>query len=269
MDFLFVSIKKMEMKRFFLLAISILFFSPFHSTANDSIPAGAKAILKAYPQTVISYKNNRLYFKDGSSIIYDDSIENKNYKNLVDHPSVKNQFVYTYTKGSAPKSIPYLFDPGRIRNEDFFKKMYGATSYAVQKNLVEIIWCPALLNKKIKVTKINGADKALQKVSQELDKHPELKVFLQDIGGTFNWRPIKGTQRLSTHSYGIAIDINTNKSDYWQWNCKCANEENKMIYSNKIPQIIIDIFEKNGFIWGGKWYHYDTMHFEYRPELLQ
>jgi D-alanyl-D-alanine carboxypeptidase len=23
-----------------------------------------------------------------------------------------------------------------------------------------------------------------------------------------------------------------------------------------------------GFIWGGKWYHYDTMHFEYRPELM-
>jgi peptidoglycan LD-endopeptidase CwlK len=28
------------------------------------------------------------------------------------------------------------------------------------------------------------------------------------------------------------------------------------------------VFEKHGFIWGAKWYHYDTMHFEYRPELL-
>ena len=28
------------------------------------------------------------------------------------------------------------------------------------------------------------------------------------------------------------------------------------------------IFEKHGFIWGGRWYHYDTMHFEYRPELV-
>ena len=28
------------------------------------------------------------------------------------------------------------------------------------------------------------------------------------------------------------------------------------------------IFERHGFIWGGKWHHYDTMHFEYRPELL-
>jgi hypothetical protein len=33
-------------------------------------------------------------------------------------------------------------------------------------------------------------------------------------------------------------------------------------------QEIVDIFERHGFIWGGKWYHFDTMHFEYRPELL-
>ena len=32
--------------------------------------------------------------------------------------------------------------------------------------------------------------------------------------------------------------------------------------------LIVEIFERHGFIWGGKWYHYDTMHFEYRPELL-
>jgi hypothetical protein len=35
-----------------------------------------------------------------------------------------------------------------------------------------------------------------------------------------------------------------------------------------MPEEIVAIFEKHGFIWGGKWYHFDTMHFEYRPELL-
>ena len=34
------------------------------------------------------------------------------------------------------------------------------------------------------------------------------------------------------------------------------------------PTEIVAIFEKHGFIWGGKWYHFDTMHFEFRPELL-
>src|SRR5260370_39823973 len=39
-------------------------------------------------------------------------------------------------------------------------------------------------------------------------------------------------------------------------------------YKNEIPWEIVHIFEKHGFIWGGKWYHYDTMHFEYRPEMI-
>ena len=38
-------------------------------------------------------------------------------------------------------------------------------------------------------------------------------------------------------------------------------------YAVSIPKEIVDIFEKHGFIWGGRWSHYDTMHFEYRPEF--
>ncbi len=79
------------------------------------------------------------------------------------------------------------------------------------------------------------------------------------------WRTISGTNRLSAHSFGIAIDINVDYADYWKWN---QQDESKIEYNNRIPQKIIGIFERNGFIWGGKWYHYDIMHFEYRPELL-
>ena len=39
-------------------------------------------------------------------------------------------------------------------------------------------------------------------------------------------------------------------------------------YKNDIPWETVRIFEAHGFIWGGKWYHSDTMHFEYRPELI-
>ena len=40
------------------------------------------------------------------------------------------------------------------------------------------------------------------------------------------------------------------------------------VWRNRVPAAIVEIFERHGFIWGGKWYHYDTMHFEYRPELI-
>jgi hypothetical protein len=36
----------------------------------------------------------------------------------------------------------------------------------------------------------------------------------------------------------------------------------------RIPPEIVAGFERHGFIWGGRWAHFDTMHFKYRPELL-
>ncbi|MDR1025281.1 MAG: M15 family metallopeptidase, partial [Treponema sp.] len=34
------------------------------------------------------------------------------------------------------------------------------------------------------------------------------------------------------------------------------------------PEPVIKAFESYGFVWGGKWSSYDTMHFEYRPEIF-
>jgi hypothetical protein len=149
--------------------------------------------------------------------------------------------------------------------------MYGKTEAEVKANLVEITWLPKNLNQKILVSKINGVAEQLNQISQELDKHPEWVKYLSDPGGTFNWRKISGTDRLSTHSFGITIDVNTTYSNYWQWDNKAWKEKGEALdlgYVNRIPTEMVRIFEKYGFIWGGKWYHYDTMHFEYRPEVL-
>ena len=35
-----------------------------------------------------------------------------------------------------------------------------------------------------------------------------------------------------------------------------------------MPRTVLKVLEQEGFVWGGRWFHYDTMHFEYRPELL-
>jgi hypothetical protein len=66
------------------------------------------------------------------------------------------------------------------------------------------------------------------------------------------------------HAYGAAIDIGARYSDYWVW----AQSRGDLPYRNRIPEEIVEAFEAEQFIWGGKWYHYDTMHFEYRPELF-
>lgn len=225
----------------------------------------ADKLVQAYPFSIHHISENYVYFHDGTKLIYDDKIA-KGTAELLEKPDIQDQFFYTYTKGSITEN--QLSDAGRIRNEAFFKKMYGATREAVVKNLVNVVWCPKLVNQTLQFSKVNNAHLELKAISEELDKHPEWKKYLTNIGGTFNWRYINGTKRLSNHSFGITIDLNTSYSNYWQWACGCTDENAKPKYQNKIPQGIVDIFEKHGFIWGGKWSHFDTMHFEYRPELL-
>ncbi|SFD89980.1 M15 family metallopeptidase [Flavobacterium phragmitis] len=247
------------MKRFFFLVLI------FQNAFSQEIPLNVQKLIKAYPDQIIGYKDNKIIFSDKSSLIYDD-FKNKTNQELLDNPDIEDHFKFIYHK--AEKNLIPKEDPGRIRNEVFFKKIYGNSKSEVESKMTEIVWCPKLVNQKIKVTTVNGIDKIVKKISAELDNKPEFKKYITDIGGTFSWRKISGTNRLSMHSYGMTIDINVKNSNYWQWDCKCKNEEATLTYRNQIPLKLVSIFEKYGFIWGGNWKHYDTMHFEYRPELL-
>ncbi|PJJ83179.1 M15 family metallopeptidase [Mucilaginibacter auburnensis] len=253
------------MKTACLVFISIF---PFLLGGQESVPDGAQKLMRYYPSVIAGFSDNHLILSDGTKLLWDDGIKGKTPRQLLETPDVEDMFTQTYSKGALNTSPQKNHDPGRIRNEQLFKKLYGDTRSAVNRELVQITWCPKLVGQKITVTRLHGVAEQLKKVSEELDKHPELKKYLTNIGGTFNWRYINGTKRLSTHSFGTTIDINTAYSDYWQWTCKCTAEDAKVNYKNRIPQAIVDAFEKHGFIWGGKWYHYDTMHFEYRPESL-
>ena len=91
-----------------------------------------------------------------------------------------------------------------------------------------------------------------------------LAPFLRKLGGGFAERNIAGTDRPSAHAFGIAVDIDVGRADYWRW----RKPGTAAGWRNRVPQAIVDAFEAENFIWGGRWYHYDTMHFEYRPELF-
>lgn len=239
--------------------------------ASDTIPekeeapqtenkSGKEALLKAYPDFIVAITDNKVKLADGSSIVYDDG-RKKGFKELLDDTDVEDMFYKPY---HVPSAAPeYLEDVGRMRNEQLFKKMYGSSSKAVQCNLVSVQWFGGnvLFNSR------NGAADSLRAVAAELKKHPELRKYLNS-SGTFNWRPVRGAKRMSAHSYGIAFDIGVDHSDYWQWNAGTNDEMKHIKYANKIPKEIVRIFERHGFIWGGSWYHYDTMHFEFRPEIL-
>lgn len=233
---------------------------------EGTIPDGVGRLMKAYPDHIVGGTANEVRWSDGSVMPYDDGLKNKPFAELLNNPDLEDGFRFVYDPQAMPPAENH--DPGRIRYEPFFLKMYGSTREEVKANLVEVVWLPKTVNQKILVTKINGVNEKVKLISEELDRMPEFRRYLENIAGTFNWRKISGTDRLSTHSFGITMDINTRYSNYWQWDCKCTDEKVKLTYRNKIPLKIVEVFEKHGFIWGGRWYHYDTMHFEYRPELL-
>ena len=250
-------------KRFFIAGVLLLGAYSLSFSA-DKVPLGAQAIIDSYPQffNKDAYQNGMLVFKDGTKMLYDDG-KKKTYLQRLDDADIEDTFHDVYDASLSP-NIPYLHDPGRSRNDAMFKKMYGNSGAAVQKGLVGVKW----FGETVRVPKANGVDKALAAVAADLAKHPELKKYLKS-SGTFNWRPVRGAKRMSAHSYGAAFDIGVPYSSYWLWKNKGATETSKIKYYNQFPMELVKIFEKHGFIWGGAWYHYDTMHFEYRPEILR
>src|SRR5580704_1878263 len=200
----------------------------------DNIPPKANAFLRAYPNFFTGYKENTLLCRDGSGLTFDDG-RKKTYEQLLSDADPEDELYQNYPTGPDSYAAPAVnFDPGRYRCAALFKKMYGATAKEV--------------------------DRQLAATSAELDQPPpEEKKYVLKTGGSFNSRPIAGSDQLSAHSFGIAIDIDPAYSDYWRWNGTGGHD--KIIpYRNRIPHRIVEIFERHGFIWGGKWYHYDTMH---------
>ncbi len=211
-------------------------------------------------------RKTRVVMTDGTAVLWDDGISDKSFDRKLDSADLQDTFSIPYPKGRIFPVPEKDGDPGRIRVDKFFKSVYGRSGKEVMENLVEVPWLPDKSGQKLLFNCKNNAADALRKVSADLGKMPDRMLkYVAVSAGTFSRRKIAGTRRLSAHAYGIAIDIDARYADYWRW---AMGREPSPRWKNRIPLEIVEIFEKHGFIWGGKWYHYDTMHFEYRPELL-
>ena len=249
------------MKKIFLIFLGVV-------SREQSIQCFELTALKlAYPNHIQDVTPNALVWKDGEIM-----------------PLNREKSLYVQMPFCRYAPGKHFINPSQDNNlcatyPSLFYKMYGKTPEEVQQNLVTVDWMPRIFGKNthtLKVTRINDIDKKVINISNELEElvaiKPAFKKFLENPGGGFMWRLVANSDRRSNHSFGIAIDINTRYSNYWLWDLKKYNisEPYSIIppYRNTIPQEIVRIFEKHGFIWGGSWLRYDTMHFEYRPEML-
>jgi len=242
------------------------------ATRADAAPDsadGPQRLIAAYPGIVKAIAGKDVVFTDGTTLPLDDGGGDKPFASWLADPDIDDMFRLAYPAGAAASPPARDFDPGRARNAAFFAKVYGdCRQGGVVDKLVSVRWLPKKYGRAIKITLVNGVADKLRAVSDELDRlPPRFDRYLFPIGGTYACRTIAGTTAPSAHGYGIAIDIALKYSHYWRWP-KVPLSDAAITYRNQIPMEIVSVFEKHGFIWGGRWYHHDTMHFEYRPELL-
>ena len=275
-----------------VIALAV-FATLLSTTAIAASPCDQVAKLYSACGKKFDYDGHAFYFKlkSGPRTALCDDGRRIDYYDRMDDMDVLSITSIPYTSGATARpETRRNWDPGRLRNEDLLKAVYGSNEADVRSKLVKV----SFLNQSLMFSSQLGAAAALSRAGQQLERlakvDPAAGKFLAPFlsgnlnlkGNTFFWRVVHGTSRLSAHSFGAAIDLLTNVGPmYWLWdemkNHPAQAKKGEQAYRNTyfIPpgapvfnQKVIDVMEANGFIWGGKWNHYDTMHFEYRPELL-
>jgi hypothetical protein len=218
-------------------------------------PSGLYCITKYYRAEARQDPASGAWFAllpDGTRVPWDDGRKKTQAERLAD-PDLEDLFAQRYRAGAIVPVTTVDEEPGRVRVEALLRATY------LEKELTKV----EILGKRFVVHQraVESFRRVAARLAEAKRRDPSLAPFLDGLGGTFAPRKIAGTDRTSAHAFGVSIDLNPSRTQYWRWDKTPA-------WHNTVPQAIVDAFEAEGFIWGGRWYHYDTMHFEYRPELL-
>jgi hypothetical protein len=172
-------------------------------------------LMMAYPEyiTDIELKDDGsvyLVMKSGKKVIYDDK-KTKNFEQKLENPDLQDMMEQKYPLASISKLMDKNYDPGRVRVYDILKEVYGESREQVESKLKNV-------NLGYRSFQFNGSNKASEKLHNAIREIVPLAQQKQNISsslfpcsGTFNYRLISGTNRLSPHSFGIAIDLARDK----------------------------------------------------------
>ncbi|ERI91794.1 hypothetical protein HMPREF1982_02837 [Clostridiales bacterium oral taxon 876 str. F0540] len=274
-------IKGDNMKKLVMLLISVFVtFSNTYSVRasnsknveNQSYDTTMKqdllVLMMAYPEYVTGVQKDNnghvyLVMKSGQKILYDDK-KQKSFEEKLNNPDLQDMMEQVYPLTSVTKLMDKNFDPGRSRVYGLVNDVYGSSRQQIEKNLISVSTNYGVY----RFNKNNKAAESLKSAFKELSElaktNNKIGGFLSPCQGTYNYRVISGTGRLSPHAYGVAIDLASDKRDYWKWASPEQGEKRLLSYSKEVAEV----FEKNNFVWGGKWGHFDILHFEYRPEII-
>lgn len=279
---------------FFCLSATV----PYPTRIKDLPSKTALEILqKAYPneikEIVYDYKwkdwamivetysgdNVRLFWEEGKLLTEEQIPESHKYrsqfygypKKMKDPADMDDRYIAelkSYTSKEARRN-------GAISSPVFFDTLYDASSQeSIENRLTRIVFLGRRMTVHEKIAE--PLARVEKSIYHKRIWNADVRVFLHDLASCdcYHWREIRDSSSRSFHSYAIAVDVLPegwgNKIVYWNWE-RNRNPDWMLVPISKRwcpPQAVIDSFEAEGFIWGGKWAIWDNMHFEYRPELF-
>ena len=218
---------------------------------------------QAYPDLIYSVTNNVLRLMNNRMVVIDDGRAKDHLLKFSDG-DIEDQLAQIYPVGKCAAGRDREFDPGQIRSEAFLRLAYGANEYQVQRTTTLVEW----FGTKVRFSTRHGAADALKRVHDDLKQLPATyHGLLKQPARTMQWVKVPDTDQLDVHAFAIAIDLNPAFRDYWRLFVR-GSRHRTIRYRNRIPPTVVAVFERHGFIWGGKWHRYNTTHFEYRPEMI-
>ena len=119
------------------IAITAYLLHTMH--ASQRLELALKRLHAAYPDHIKSVSQTGIIWSDNSFMPLGASHASQADK--LNNPSLRDQLEQPdYTPGE-PTTAPTT-DPGRIRYEPFFRKMYGNSPAEVEKQLETMLWMP-------------------------------------------------------------------------------------------------------------------------------
>jgi hypothetical protein len=151
------------------------------------------------------------------------------------------------------------------RTEDQIRANARSTTFLDRRMFLNDLAVQALSEVERDILAISSGDAAVASWIDEVD-----------ITYSFITRGIAGTSTRSQHAWGLAVDLVPSSYEgrqvYWRWS-RAWNRTGWHLTPLEQrwspPDAVVEIFERHGFLWGGKWAHFDNIHFEYRPEILE
>ncbi|MEM7415918.1 MAG: M15 family metallopeptidase [Gemmatimonadota bacterium] len=214
---------------------------------------------------VFHLADHAIYFQDGRMLA----------EERLDRRDRCDSIFYHYPLDMPTEPEPLPDEPVRLCT-DVQEVLWGRTETQIRRNARSATF----IGRRIFVNDV-VAD-ALVDVERDLrdaaSREPAVAAWIDDVHVAYSFidRGIAGTRTRSQHSWGLAVDFvpasYEGRQVYWRWT-RAWNRSgwHQVPLEDRWspPAGVIEIFEHHGFLWGGKWAHYDTVHFEYRPEILE